>query len=196
MSITLASSSAIRAKLLSAAGVSFTVARPDVDETAIIKRLLDEHAPVDALPGILARKKAMSVNPEKGVLVIGADQVLEFEGAAFEKPSSMTEAGERLLAMQGRTHRLINAVVAVRDGQIAFEETGMVSLKMRSLSANDVAAYLAEAGEEILTSVGAYQIEGLGARLLERIDGDYFTVLGLNLLPLIGFLRAEGELAY
>ncbi len=197
MAIVLASGSAIRAKILSDAGVPFQAKRPDVDETSIIAAHLDAGRAIEELPGRLAREKALAVTPgASDAWVIGSDQVLEFEGRAFEKPRDMAEARARLLAMQGATHRLRNAVAVVRSGEVVFEETGAVALTMRKMSEEEVDAYLKAAGEDILSSVGAYQVEKLGSRLFDNIEGDYFTVLGLNLLPLLNFLRRSGELTF
>ncbi|MEO1014558.1 MAG: Maf family protein [Pseudomonadota bacterium] len=197
MTIILASGSAIRSQILTAAGVQFDVSRPDVDETGLIEAHLAAGWPVADLPARLALEKALSIpaaDPE--AWVIGSDQVLEFEGRIFEKPRDLGEARARLVDMHGATHHLRNAVCVVRGGQVAFQETGLVALKMRAMSETEIDAYLQAAGSDILSSVGAYQVEKLGSRLFERIDGDYFTVLGLNLLPLLGFLKRQGALAF
>lgn len=194
--IVLASTSKIRMRILSAAGVAYATARPDVDETALKDRLLAEGLSLDAVTQRLADAKALAIAPAPGTLVIGSDQMLEFEGEGLEKPRSMGEARSRLLRMQGRSHVLINAVSVACDGAVRFRHLHRATLHLRAASAAEIDRYLDAAGEEILTSVAAYQVEALGSRLFERIDGDYFAVLGLSLLPLLGFLRAEGALDF
>ncbi|MEM9496199.1 MAG: nucleoside triphosphate pyrophosphatase [Pseudomonadota bacterium] len=196
--IVLGSGSAIRARILTAAGVPFEQIKPDVDEDATKKSAAVAGMTPEQTAMRLAEEKALnvcaSVSPER--LVIGSDQILEFEGALFDKPTSMAAARARLLEMAGKTHRLINAVCVARDGAVLWRHIDCPALHMRAMTERDVDAYLDAAGDEILYSVGAYQVEALGARLFEKIDGDYFAVLGLSLYPLIGFLREEGALTF
>ncbi|MDZ7629497.1 MAG: Maf family protein [Parvularculaceae bacterium] len=193
--IILASTSAIRRKILDASGLAYTALRPDADEAALKAALVREGIPVEALAVSLAREKALSIDVP-GALVIGADQIMEMDGETFDKPRSVAEAAERLERCAGRAHRLINGVVVARDGATIFENTEIATLHMRAMSRADIDAYLAEAGEDVLSSVGAYQVEALGSRLFDRIDGDYFAVLGLSLFPLLRFLRGAGALPW
>jgi septum formation protein len=193
--VILASTSAIRRKILCAAGIAHEAMRPGADEEALKQRFLREGLGAEALSRALARAKALSIAAPLA-LVIGADQIMEMDGEIFDKPRSMAEAGERLSRCAGKAHRLVNAVAVARDGAIVFENTDVVTLHMRAMARADIDDYLGAAGEDVLASVGAYQVEGLGARLFERIDGDYFTVLGLALFPLQRFLRREGALPW
>lgn len=193
--IVLASTSAIRRKILDAAGVSCRVMRPEADEDALKRALLQDGLGAEALSLALARAKALSV-AATGAFVIGADQIMEMDGVIFDKPRSMREAADRLQAVAGRAHRLVNAVSVVRDGAPVFEHQSAATLTMRAMRGAEIEDYLASAGEDVLASVGAYQVEALGGRLFERIEGDYFTVLGLSLFPLIGFLKGQGALPW
>jgi len=194
-SVVLASTSVIRRRILSSAGVSFRVIRPDTDEESLKEELLAQGAGPHEIGAALARAKALSI-VAPGHYVIGADQVMEMDGAAFDKPKSMREAQERLALCAGRAHRLLNAVTVARDGAVVFESADAATLHMRAMTTAEIAAYLDAAGDEVLASVGAYQVEALGGRLFERIEGDYFTVLGLSLFPLLTFLRGEGALPW
>lgn len=187
--IVLASGSAIRAKILHDAGVDFTAVKPGVDEAAVKQELAGSPLPDIAMA--LAERKSLSVEAP-GALIIGSDQILEFRGKAFDKPADMAEAHARLAALAGETHSLINATAVACDGEIVFRHLAQPTLKMRAFSDEEIARYLAAAGEGVLASVGAYQVEGLGAHLFEAIAGDYFAVLGLALFPLLGFLREQG----
>jgi len=143
----------------------------------------------------LARAKAEAVaRRHPGALVIGADQILESDGRWFEKPKDAADAAATLKALAGRTHRLISAVAVSRDDGTAWEHVETARLTMRRLSDADIGRYLKDAGPAVLESVGAYRLEGIGARLFTAIDGDYFTILGLPLLPLLGFLRAASAI--
>lgn len=193
--LVLASGSAIRARLLEAAGVRFDIVRPDVDEDAIKRRAQQEGRPLRETAQRLADAKAVAV-AAPGALVLGSDQILDFDGQGFDKPKDLSEARERLLALQGKAHALINAVSVAKEGRVVFRHLDAPTLFMRTMRATEIDAYLAEAGEGVLASVGAYQVEALGARLFERIDGDYFAVLGLSLMPVLGYLRREGLLAF
>jgi septum formation protein len=193
--IILASTSAIRRKILDAAGVSYSVMRPEADEDALKQSFMKDGLGPEALSLALARGKALSVAAGEAY-VIGADQIMELDGAVLDKPRSMRDAADRLCAAAGRAHRLVNGVCVVRDGAPVFEHQSTAVLTMRAMSRAEIEDYLSAAGEEVLSSVGAYQVEALGGRLFERIEGDFFTVLGLSLFPLIGFLKGEGALAW
>jgi septum formation protein len=144
---------------------------------------------------VLARAKAEAVSDlAHGAFVIGADQVLALGDEIFAKPDSMEGAREQLLALSGKMHRLLSSVALARDGEVLFAHTEDAALTMRKLSPEFIGRYLAAAGDEILSSVGAYQLEGLGIELFEKIDGDYFSILGLPLLPLLDALRREGAI--
>ena len=192
--ITLASASAVRAALLKAAGVAFGVTTSGVDETAIKDRLVAEGAGPAAIAGELARAKAAAVSQARPGLVIGADQTLEFEGALYDKAADLTEARERLRTLRGRTHRLHAAVVTGRDGRRLWGETVTASLTMRDFSDEFLDDYLDRNANAALWSVGCYELEGEGIQLFERIDGDYFAILGLPLTGLLDHLRDEGLL--
>lgn len=192
--ITLASGSAIRAAILRGAGVDFDIVRPAVDESAIKEAALAEGKTLRDAAQLLADAKAQAVAAAGAV--IASDQILNFRGRGFDKPQSMDEARERLLELQGAAHSLINAVTIARDGEIAFRHIDEPRLFMRPMTANEIDMYLAAAGEDILESVGAYQVEALGSRLFDKIEGDYFAVLGLSLHPVLGYLRREGFLAF
>lgn len=190
----LASGSAIRATILNHAGVPFVQKKPNVDEAAIKAASADANIEQTALR--IAEPKALAITANSDDYVLGADQILEYRGKAFDKAQSLEEARTRLLTLQGNTHSLVNAIAVARDGEIIWRHLDRADLVMRALTETEIDAYLKEAGESVLASVGAYQVEGLGARLFERIDGDYFAVLGLSLFPLLGFLKEAGFLDY
>lgn len=192
--IILASGSAIRAHILENAGVAFEVIRPDADEDAIKDQARNEGLDHEQTATRLAEEKALSVD-SKG-WIIGSDQILEFQGKAYDKPKDMAEARQRLKEMQGASHTLINAVVVANAGEIIWRHIDRPVLTIRAMNDPEIDDYLATAGEDILSSVGAYQVEKLGSRLFENIDGDHFAVLGLSLFPLLGFLRGKGALAF
>lgn len=187
--LVLASGSAIRAAILKGAGLDFRVQKPAVDEDEIKREMAGED--LEEIAMALAVRKALAVRAP-GALVIGSDQIMEFEGRAFDKPKSMEEARDRLLDMQGKVHALINAVAVAKDGAVIYRRLDRPKLVMRAMTKRDIEAYLNAAGEGVLASVGAYQIESLGAHLFERIEGDHFAVLGLSLYPLLGFLAGQG----
>lgn len=191
----LASGSAIRAEILKGAGTPFEIVRPDVDEDAIKRSALDAGRTLGQTAQILADAKALAVT-DADAYILGSDQILNFKGKGFDKPRTMAEARERLKTLQGKRHSLINAVSLARDGEIVFRNLEEPSLYMRAMTDAEIDAYLAEAGRDILSSVGAYQVEALGGRLFDKIEGDYFAVLGLSLFPLLGYLRREGFLAF
>ena len=191
--LVLASQSKARQILLANAGIAFESDPADIDERAI-----QESSGLSA-PGevasLLAREKARAVSARRpGQYVIGADQTLALEKRIFNKPAGRAQAAEQLRALSGQRHELHAAVVVVRDGQLLFEHVSVAHMTMRQLDDAGIAAYLTEAGDAVTSSVGAYQLEGLGVHLFERIEGDHFTILGLPLLPLFAFLRSKNLL--
>lgn len=193
--IILASGSRIRAELLANAGLSFRVDPAQVDERAVEAPLLESGFPPADIARILAEAKAQETSTRNpGALVIGADQVLEFGGERLTKPEDMEAARRQLLAMSGKSHELHSAAAIARDGETLWCGAATVHMKMRRFGPEFVGRYLAATGDVVLSSVGAYQLEGRGVQLFEAIEGDYFTVLGLPLLPLLQQLREKGAI--
>jgi septum formation protein len=194
--IVLASASAARSALLTAAGIDFTVRPAAIDEAAIAAPLLAEGRTPADVASSLADQKALAVSREMpDSLVIGADQTLDFDGALWVKPPAMAAARKQLTRLSGRAHRLESAVAVARGGTVLWRHRESAQLTMRELTAVEIDRYLASASDQVLSSVGAYQIEGPGIQLFARIEGDYFAILGLPLLPLLNCLRREGGLA-
>ncbi|MFL5334958.1 MAG: Maf family protein [Geminicoccaceae bacterium] len=193
----LASSSPARAALLRAAGVAFTAVPALVDEAAMRDALRAEGVPAEEAAVALAELKGRHVAARAPIeaVVLGADQLLEIEGEWLVKPLDLDAAAAQLRRLRGRRHRLVSAVVAFRGGSRVWHHASTAVLDLRAFSDGFLADYLAVAGPGILACVGAYQIEGLGAQLMARVDGDHATVLGLPFLPLLQFLRDQGVLA-
>lgn len=188
--LVLASQSRARQVLLANAGIHFEAVAAEIDERAV-QRSSGLSGPSE-IAAHLARKKALDVSMRRpGKYVVGADQTLALENRLFSKPAGRDKADEQLRELAGRSHELHSAVAVSRDGKILFENTAIARMSMRQLSGAEIRTYLDEAGEAVTSSVGAYQVEGLGVHLFERIDGDHFTILGLPLLPLLAFLRSE-----
>jgi septum formation protein len=186
----LASQSRARQTLLANAGVSFEAVPAEVDERAI-QQASGLIAPTD-IAALLAREKSLSVSVQRpDRFVVGADQTLALGPKLFSKPAGRDQAAEQLRALAGGTHELHSAVAVARDGKILFAEVTSARMTMRRLNEAEIEAYLDEAGEAVTSSVGAYQLEGLGIHLFERFEGNHFTILGLPLLPLFAFLRSE-----
>lgn len=193
--LVLASASASRRTMLENAGLSFSVQPAAVDEDAVKEALKAEGASAARTAETLAELKAQRVAANHpGSLVIGADQMLECEERWFDKPADRDGAFESLRALQGRSHVLWSAVCLVRDGSRIWHHGAPARMTMRPLSDDFIAAYLDRVGDKALSSVGAYQLEGLGAQLFSGIEGDFFTILGLPLLPLLEVLRTNGVL--
>jgi septum formation protein len=186
----LASQSRARQMLLANAGLGCEAMAADIDERAI-QQSSELAAPGD-IASLLAREKALWVSSRKGGhYVTGADQTLALGDRLFNKPKDRGQAGDQLRALAGRRHELHSAVAVARDGEIVFADVAVARMTMRPLNETEIAAYLDAAGEAVMSSVGAYQLEGLGVHLFERIEGDHFTILGLPLLPLLAFLRGR-----
>lgn len=190
----LASRSKVRRVLLEQAGIPVEVKPADVDE-----RRLEAATPAggpSAVAALLAREKATAVaRLHPGRLTLGADQTLALGAERFAKPADRAAARTQLRALAGQCHELHSAIAFVQDGSVLFEHVDVARLTMRPLSDRFLDLYLDAAGNAVTASVGAYQLEGLGAQLFERIAGDYFTVLGLPLIPALDFLRRRGCLA-
>jgi septum formation protein len=190
----LASQSRARKMLLANAGIDFEAMPADIDERAV-QQSSGLTAPGD-IAALLAREKALFVSTKQpGKYVIGADQTLALGFRLFSKPAGRGQAAEQLRALAGHCHELHSTVAVARDGAIVFEAATIARMTMRRLGEAEIDAYLNAAGEAVTTSVGAYQLEGPGVHLFEQIEGDYFTILGLPLLPLLAYLRSEGLLA-
>jgi len=190
-SLILASSSPSRRQLLASAGLSFTVVPAGVDEEEI-KRGLATAAPQE-LAETLAEMKAVRISARHpDTMVVGADSTLACKGRMFDKPPTLQAARKQLLTLRGQTHELFSSVVVARGGTRLWHWNERARLTMRAFNETFLDTYLSRAGEAVLGSVGAYQLEGLGAHLFTRVDGDYFTILGLPLLPLLSFLAGHG----
>lgn len=187
----LASQSRSRQALLKGAGIPFVAMPADIDERAIQagSGLTDP----GAIAALLARSKALHVaSRENGRVVVGADQTLALKDRLFSKPAGRTQAAEQLRALAGATHELHSAIAIARGPDVVFEHVSVARMTMRALNERAIEDYLDAAGEAVTTSVGAYQLEGVGVHLFERIEGDHFTILGLPLLPLLAALRRIG----
>lgn len=194
--VVLASQSSARRRMLEAAGVAIIVAPAGIDETSLKTLAQQRGDTVERAAEMLALAKSVAggrAHPNR--LVVGSDQMLECEGRWYDKPRDLGQARDQLRALSGRTHRLVSAVAVTRGGAPLWRHTDAARLTVRRLGDEFLDRYLAAVGDAALASVGAYQLEGLGAQLFDAVEGDYFTVLGMPLLPLLGFLRGEGVLA-
>jgi septum formation protein len=186
--LVLASKSEVRGKMLAAAGLRIEIRPVPIDERAAEAKAGTTDAA--AIARYLARAKADAVTPDvPGYLVLGADQTLARGSARFSKPGDRAEALEQLRSLRGRTHELHSALALVRDGTLVFDCVDSARLTMRNVSDRFLEDYLDMAGDMAFASVGGYQLEGIGIHLFERVEGDYFTILGLPLLLLLSFLR-------
>ena len=196
MTVVLASQSAIRKQILTAAGVDFETMSPGVDEDSAKAALLSEAWTPRDIADHLAELKAIRVSRKlPGVMVIGADTTLDLDGVLFDKAGDMAGAREKLKALRGKTHRLHSAVVVARDGNPIWRDLSSPRLTVRNFSDDWLENYLTREGDKLLWSVGCYELEGLGVQLFEKIEGDYFAVLGLPMLGLLDLLRRHGEMA-
>jgi len=195
MRLVLASASEARALLLRNAGVDLLVDPADLDENALKAGFFAKGLDAAAIAERLAEAKANSISSRhQGLLVLGADQVLVHLGEMLDKPLSRAEAAAHLQRLRNSGHELLSAAAIILDGQTLWRRTGRASLQMRDISDHFIEGYLDQIGDKALESVGAYQLEGIGAQLFERVEGDYFTILGLPLLEVLSFLRQRGVL--
>ncbi|MBK3661676.1 septum formation protein Maf [Bradyrhizobium diazoefficiens] len=192
--LVLASQSGARKMLLANAGLEFDAVTADIDERGI--QAASKLSNPREIGLLLAREKAKAVSAHRpGSYVIGADQTLALGDRLFNKPAGRVQALAQLRDLAGQSHELNSAVAVAHDGKIIFEDVSVARMTMRQMSEAELSAYLDAAGDAVTTSVGAYQLEGLGIHLFERIEGDHFTILGLPLLPLLAFLRSEQLIA-
>ncbi|MDP5349572.1 MAG: Maf family nucleotide pyrophosphatase [Paracoccaceae bacterium] len=191
----LASGSPIRAQLLRQAGMTFEVIRPAVDEEMLRDAMLSEGASPRDLADALAEMKALRISEKRPeALVIGCDQVLDLGGQVLTKPSTREEAAAQLIALRGKRHSLLSAVVICDAGKPIWRHIGQVRLMVRDFSDDWLEGYLDRNWPDIAESVGAYKLEKEGVRLFSRVEGDYFTVLGLPLLDLLSYLSLRGDI--
>ncbi len=193
--LVLASGSGARRMMLANAGLAFDVVPATLDERAVEAPLIASGATPKALALALAEAKAAEVSGRlPDALVIGADQTLDCDGHRGTKSDSIAAARAQLMRLAGRPHQLHSAVAVARGGTVRWRHTATATLTMRPLTSSFIDAYLERVGEAVLASVGVYQLEGEGVQLFERIEGDYFTILGLPLLPLLAYLRSVGAI--
>lgn len=195
MSLILASKSVTRRAVLDGAGVAYEAVGSGVDEDVAKVALLANRANPRQIAEALAEDKALAVSIGRPELVIGADQTLEFQGQLYDKAETVEAARDRLKLLRGKPHMLHSAVVVAERGAVVWRETQSATLKMRDFSDTFLEDYLTAEGEAALGSVGCYRLEGLGVQLFSKIDGDYFTILGLPLMGLLDLLRRRGLLA-
>lgn len=193
--LVLASASASRQKMLTAAGVPFRVSAADLDEASLMADLWDKGSDAAGIAAALAEQKAITVSRRSpGALVLGGDSVVSFGTEIVSKSPNRAALKNLLRKLSGKTHQLISAAALARDGALVWHYTGTARLTMRVLSDAFLEDYLAREGDGLLSSVGGYRYEGRGAQLFSQVEGDFFTILGLPLLPVLAALRAEGIL--
>ena len=190
--VVLASTSAIRQAVLRGAGLEFEAVSPGVDEDSIKASLMAEGVSPRDIADALAEAKAVKISRRRPGLVIGADQTLDLDGRLYDKAATVDEARERLREMRGKTHKLHCGMVVARDGTPIWREVVTTTLQMRPFTDDYLEGYLQRNAPGILSSVGCYQLEGEGVQLFDRIEGDYFAILGLSLIPLLDLLRRHG----
>jgi len=189
--IILASNSRFRAELLKNAGIKFTTNSASIDERVIEQPLLEANLGPADIAQVLAEAKAVDVSSRNpNALIIGCDQTLSMNDNMFHKPADMKQARQHLLNFSGKTHQLNSAVAFVFNQQTIWRHVSIANMTMRKLSPEYIGRYLAQAGQSVLGSVGAYQLEGTGVQLFEQIEGNYFTIIGLPLLPTLSELRS------
>ncbi|EXL03424.1 Maf-like protein [Aquamicrobium defluvii] len=191
----LASGSPFRKAMLVNAGIEVEAVPAEIDERAVEAPLHDSGLSPEDVAAILAEAKAMEVSERRpGALVLGCDQTLSLGDRLFHKPADMEGARRHLLALSGMTHQLNSAAVLVRNGEVLWRHVGIANLTMRQLDPAFIGRHLARVGDRALSSVGAYQVEGEGIQLFEKVEGDHFTIVGLPLLPLLAELRRLGAI--
>ena len=194
MDIILASGSASRRALLAGAGVDAKSVKPNVDEDAAKAGMRAEGISVRDQAMQLAELKAIKVSRSMPGLVIGGDQMLNLDGEAFDKPADLNAARQHLEKLSGKSHRLETAIVIAENGTPVWRHLARPKLTVRTLTTEFIDAYLSTCGEKLLSTVGAYQLEDRGSQIFTDIEGDYFSILGLPLLPLLDYLRVRGVL--
>jgi septum formation protein len=194
LNVILASGSASRQALLAGAGITAETIKPLVDEDSAKAAMRAEGLSIRDQAMQLAELKALKVSSREKGLVIGGDQMLALGDQAFDKPADMTAARSHLEALSGKSHRLETAIVVAQAGTIIWKHLARPKLTMRTLSQDFVSSYLERVGDDVLSTVGGYKLEGLGSQLFTEIEGDYFSILGLPLLPLLDYLRVRGVL--
>jgi len=192
--IILASGSAIRRDILDGAGLDYEVIVKPVDEAAIKDAMLAKNAHLKDIADALAEAKAMRVSRVESGLVIGADQIMVMDGRLYDKPKTVSKARERLISMRGKTHQLIGAVVICENGQAVWRHMSKTELTMRDFSDEFLDWYIEKEGDLLTKSVGAYRFEGLGSQLFSNVEGNFFSILGLSLLPVLDYLRVRGAI--
>lgn len=192
--IILASGSASRRALLAGAGVPARSIKPNVDEAHAKAAMRAENVRVRDQAMQLAEMKAMKISRTEPGLVIGGDQMLSLDGEAFDKPADLSAAADHLRKLSGRTHTLETAIVIAENGEFVWRHLARPKLAVRTLTNSFIETYIDQCGEALLSTVGAYQLEGMGAQIFSKIEGDYFSILGLPLLPLLDYLRVRGVL--
>ncbi len=191
--LVLASKSAPRRALLEAAGIPLVIDPADIDERAAEAASQKEAATPEGAALLLARVKAFeTANRNPGKLVLGADQTLALGNERFSKPKSRNAAREQLKKFSGKTHALHSGIAVVQDNKALFETVSSAHLTMHKLTDAFLDGYLDAAGERVMQSVGAYQLESIGVNLFEKIEGDHFTILGMPLMPLLAYFRKSG----
>lgn len=192
--IILASGSASRRALLAGAGVTAKSIKPNVDEDSAKAAMRAENISVRDQAMRLAEMKALKISSREPGLVIGGDQMLNLDGQAFDKPVDVLHAAEHLRKLSGKSHTLETAIVIAENGEFVWRHLARPKLTVRILTEGFITTYIEECGEALLSTVGAYQLEGMGAQIFSKIEGDYFSILGLPLLPLLDYLRVRGVL--
>ena len=192
--IILASGSKIRREILEGAGLEFEVIAKPVDEAAIKESMLAENSRLQDIADALAEAKAMRVSRVEPGLVIGSDQIMVMDNQLYDKPASIDDARERLKEMRGKTHYLVGATVICENGQAVWRHLAKSKLTVRDFSDDFLDDYIEAEGESLIKSVGAYRFEGPGAQLFSSVEGNFFSILGLSLLPILDYLRIRGAI--
>ncbi len=194
MNIILASGSPTRKQILEDSGVIFEVVVRPIDEASIKSAMIQEGASKLSIVSTLAELKSIKVSSETPGLVIGADQIMVFDGAIYDKPKTIEEARERLMAIRNQTHYLMGSVVVSEGGVSVWRHSSKVELKVRSFTDKFIDNYIDQEGDALLQTVGAYRFEKRGSQLFSSVKGDFFSVLGLPLLPLLDYLRTRNAI--